>query len=61
MIRRFFIVWKGKTWILLRKSACQSNMKLIFNEVTYLVDYLKVKALMMIPKNKKISNVSLYT
>ena len=53
---------KGEsTWILLRKSACQSNMKLIFNEVTYIVDYLKVKALMMIPKSKKdIKRIVIY-
>ena len=32
-----------------------------FNEVTYLVDYLKVKALMMIPKNKKdIKRIVIY-
>ena len=32
-----------------------------FNEVTYIVDYLKVKALMMIPKSKKdIKRIVIY-
>ena len=35
-------------------------MKLIFNEVTYLVDYLKVKALMMIRKIKDIKRIVIY-
>lgn len=63
MIRRFFIVWKGAKHLdfIKEKRMPIEYETHFFNEVTYLVDYLKVKALMMIPKNKKISNVSLYT
>lgn len=55
MIRWFFIVWKGWKYLDFIKEKCMLIEYEIyfFNEVIYFVDYLKVKVLMMILKNKK--------